>query len=276
MSLAIELGLHRSAKQWASETEPNILDVEMRKRTFWALLAIHVTLSGKLGRPMAFRMEDFDVEMPEPMDDELLSEEGLDTSKRGSCKHEIGLQAIRLIPLFMELYSTIYAVRRRPEEYISTVKSLEAKILAWKHNLPSHLVSGNAGQDQQEGRIFALYAEMWILEFRLLLRHPSVEMTDDEAFRAENMQTCLDCSREMLRIVSQLQAYNSLDTTWYNTAVYVMAITTTLFSQWNKRGEMMAADLSALKTDMGKWLDIMGHVGNLLGKQYTHLSCGEF
>lgn len=266
IALAIELGLHRSAKRWAPDSIPNPLDVEMRKRTFWALLAIHVTLSGKLGRPMAFRLEDFDVELPEPVDDELLSENGLDTSRPGKCLHNIGLHAIRILPLYMELYATIYAVRRpSPENYISTINSLESKLRTWKENLPTDLVKGEAGQNEQEGRVFALYAQIWALEFRLLLRHPSVSMTTDAAFTAENMRICVESSRQMLGVVMQLQKYKSLDTTWYNSAVYVMAITTTLFAQWDKRGDVSAADLAALRDEMDKWLDIMGDVGALLG-----------
>ena len=45
-----------------------------------------------------------------------------------------------------------------------------------------------------------------------------------------------------------------------------MAITTTLFAQWDKRGETSTADLAALKEEMDLWLDIMGDVGSLLGK----------
>jgi hypothetical protein len=273
MSLAIELGLHRSAKRWAPDAVPNPLDIEMRKRTFWALLAIHVTLSGKLGRPMPFRPEDFDVEMPEDVDDELLTENGLDTSRPSKCLHNIGLQAIRLLPLFMELYSTIYAVRRSPENYISTINRLEGKLRTWREGLPPDLVKGEAGENEQEGRVFALYAQMWTLEFRLLLRHPSVSATTDTAFNAESMRICVESSRQMLSTVRQLQKYRSLDTTWYNTAVYVMAITTTLFAQWDKRNETSATDLAALREEMDIWLDIMGDVGQLLG--IGNLSTGK-
>jgi hypothetical protein len=43
LALAIELGLHRSAKRWAAEAMPNPLDVEMRKRIFWSIMMIHGT-----------------------------------------------------------------------------------------------------------------------------------------------------------------------------------------------------------------------------------------
>jgi hypothetical protein len=265
MALAVELGLHRSSKRWAPDVMPNPLDIEMRKRTFWGLLAIHVTLSGKLGRPMPFGMDDFDVEIPEPVDDDLLSENGLDTSRSGKCLHLVGLQAWRMLPLYIEMYSTIYAVRRLPDNYVSEVNALEAKLRIWKEGIPSELVNGDAGENEQEGRCFALYSQVWALEFRLLLRHPSVSLTNDAAFNAESMRACVESSRQMLGVVRQLQKFKSLDTTWYNTAVYVMAITTTLFAQWDKRNEISAADLAALRQEMDIWLDIMTDVGSLHG-----------
>jgi len=264
MSLAIELGLHRSSKKWAPNATPNALDVEMRKRTFWSLLAINVTLSGKLGRPM-IRYEDFDIEIPEPVDDELLSENGLDTSRPGKCLHNIGLIMFRLIPLYMDMYCSLYAVRRNRDNYVSIVNRLEAKLQNWKDSLPADLVKGEAGQNEQEGRVFALYAQSWSLEFRLLLRHPSVSVTSDTSFNAESMRVCVEASRQLLGAVRQLQKFKSLDTTWYNSAVYVMAITTTLFAQWDKRGETSATDLKVLREEMDIWLDIMGDVGALLG-----------
>ena len=268
ISLAVELGLHRSASRWAPDALPNTLDIEMRKRTFWSLLAIHVTLSGKLGRPMAFRMEDFDVEIPEAVDDDLLSENGLDTSRPGNCGFKVGLQAFRIVPLYLEMYNTIYAVRRQPENYVARVNSLEAKLRAWKEAIPAELLKSGSGPNDQESRLFALYVESWQLEFRLLLRHPSVSMTSDPTFIAESMRICVECSRQMLGVVRQIHKFKSLDTTWYNTAVYVMAITTTLFAQWDKRGETSAADLAALRAEMDIWLEIMGDIGTLLGKSF--------
>jgi hypothetical protein len=265
MALAIELGLHRSSKKWASDVVPNALDVEIRKRIFWSLLAFSVTLSGKMGRPMSIRYEDFDVEMLEPIDDDLLSENGLDTSRPGKCLHNIGLIAFRMVPLYMEMHSSIYAVRRNPEAYVANVNRIESKLQAWKDSLPADLVKGESGENEQEGRVFSLYVQVWAFEFRLLLRHPSVSGTADANFNAESMRICVESSRQMLGVVRQLQKFKSLDTTWYQSAVYVMAITTTLFAQWDKRNETSAADLAALREEMDMWLDIMGEVGALLG-----------
>jgi Fungal specific transcription factor domain len=266
MSLAIELGMHRSVKRWASELAPNPLEVELRKRTFWSILTIHVTLSGKLGRPMILRVEDFDVELPEPIDDDLISEAGIDTTRTGKCAHSIGLAGWKLGVLFMELYSTIYAVQRSPETYIQTVNGLEAKLRVWTEGLPSELLKGESGSSQEEGRVFALYLQAWVLEFKMLLRHPAVSLTLDPNFNAESMKICVESARQMLDVVKQIQGFKSLDTTWYQTAVYVMAINTTLFAAWEKRKEITAQELAALRAEMESWLEVMGEIGLLLGE----------
>jgi hypothetical protein len=265
IALAIELGLHRSCKRWAPEFIPDPLEVEMRKRTFWGLLIIQITLSGKLGRPMPLRLNDFDVEMPEPVDDELLSEKGLDTSKPGECVHKVGLTAFKILPLYIEMYTIVYSIRRSPETYVSEVLRLEAKLRVFEDELPPELRE-DADGTENENRVHPLYVKMWALELRLLLRHPSMAVTADAHFNKESTRICIETSRHMLGTVQKIQKYKSLDTTWYNASVYVMALTTTLFTQWNKRGETTIAELASLRDDMNIWLDIMGDVGNLLGK----------
>ena len=262
LTLAVQLCLHRSETTWI-EPRPNPLEAEMRKRVFWALLTIHVTLSGKLGQPMPLKWEDFDVEMPGEIDDDLLSETGLDKSRPGECRHVAGLHAFKIVPLYIELYATIYAVRRRPEAYVDTVKSLEARLRTWKNELPNGLRTAPASSNR-EAQLFYIYAQAWASEFQLLLRHPGVSMTNDAAFNAESLKICMESSRLLLSAARQMQGLKSLDTTWYNTAVYVGAITTTLFAHSIKR-DLSYRDLVALEDDMAAWLSIMGDVGGLLG-----------
>ena len=265
---AMELGLHRSVKRWGGDSDVSAYDAEIRKRIFWSILVISITLSGKLGRPMPFRLEDFDVEVPEPMDDEVMAEIDLPLSQRnGKCLHTIGLQAFKIHALFLGMFSTVYTVQRSPDTYVEAVHTLEAKVKEWRDGLPSELVTSSASNGQ-EARVFALYAELWGLEFRMLLRHPAVSMTQDAAFNAESMRICVECAGQMLVAAKQLQTFKSLDTTWYNSAVFVMAITTTLFAQWEKRNETTAADLATLRAEMDEWLNIMGDVGALLGISY--------
>jgi hypothetical protein len=82
---------------------------------------IQTVLSGKLGRPMPMSLDDFDVEIPEPIDDDLLSEKGVDTSKPGKCLHHVGLAAFKILPLYLEMYTTVYSIRRNPDNHVSDV-----------------------------------------------------------------------------------------------------------------------------------------------------------
>ena len=263
-TLAIELGLHRSAKRWVQAApQKNTLEIEMRKRVFWALLSIHVTLSGKLGRPMPLRLNDFDVELPEAVDDDLLSENGIDTSRPGKCAFKVGIEAFKAMTLYLELFTTLYAVKRTPANYIEVVNRLENKLKEWRAQWPAEIVQES--ENDREARVFALYLQLWALEFRLLLRHPSISLTASAEFNNENLDICVDSARSMLQTLKVLQTLKSFDTTWYNGAVYLMAITTTLYAQWYRRNEMTAADYSNLKDEMDQWIDIMGEIGAPLG-----------
>ncbi len=113
VTFAMELGLHRSIKRWGPDADVSAYDIEIRKRVFWSTLAICVTLSGKLGRPMPFRLEDFDIEIPEPMDDDNLDEIDMPLAQRsGKCAHNIGIQAFKIHCHYLAMFSTIYTVFR--------------------------------------------------------------------------------------------------------------------------------------------------------------------
>jgi hypothetical protein len=77
---------------------------------------------------MPLRVEDFDVEIPEAVDDDLLSEAGVDNSRPGKCAFRVSIEAFKVEPLFMELYNNVYAVKRSPHDYVEVVRSLENKI----------------------------------------------------------------------------------------------------------------------------------------------------
>jgi hypothetical protein len=264
LNLAIDLGLHRSARVWVSPSSAsNFLEIEMRKRVFWSILTVHIAVSGKLGRPMALRPDDFDVEIPEALDDDLVSENGIDTTSPGKCTFLVGIQGFKLMFIFMDLYNIIYAVRRTsPEVYVNTVRQLDHRIQQWYDESPSELRPESA---DEEHRVHAQYRITWLLEFRLLLHHPSLSLTDSQEFNHENLSICMDSSRQLLYHVKEIQKYRSLDTNWQSGAIYVLAISTSLFGHWERRDDITAASLSALKDEMQSWLSILADVGGLLG-----------
>ena len=258
---AIEQRLHKSVKAGASSASPtNVLEIEMRKRIFWSILAIQVTLSGKLGRPLPIREEDYDVELPLSVDDDLLSDSGLDTSRKGKCSFLIAIEFFKLEPITMDLFRNVYSAKKSPKEYIAFIVAAEKRIKAWEEQWPKELLDDNPSP-----QIFSRYLRLWLYEFRLILHHPSLSMTRSVQFNDSNLRICLDVSHKMLHQACELQQVKGLDSTWYNCATYIMAIQTTLYGHGQLKDEMTDEKLALLKSNMDKWLSVMGDIGGLLG-----------
>ncbi|KAI7771808.1 hypothetical protein LZL87_006084 [Fusarium oxysporum] len=259
---ALELNLHRESRK---PGEPNNLQHELRKRAFWVIMTVYIAVTGRRGRPMPITVEEFDVGFPEPIADELLSDEGVDTSRDIPCPYWPGIVSFKIIPIYMEMYSNIYSVRRDARNYVSIVRALEARIKKWEDELPGHMVIDHAEQTEQT-RLAAVYAKTWALEFRLCLRHPSVAMTSDKAMMAENMAICEDVSRQMLHCQMEIQKCKCLDTTWYQTSMYTAGTFTMLAAMWERRFETTPEAIATLREEMNGWIGILEEVGSLLGK----------
>jgi hypothetical protein len=264
LGLAIELGLHRSANAWqgdAAESDPHI--IEMRKRIFWSLLLIHVNLSGKLGRPMPLRMEDFDIEIPETVADNLPGEANL--SKWAKCSFRAAIPGMKLLKILMQVYATVYSIRPNNEPYEVSMRNLEKELKVWRSQLPPQFADEK--QISGDDRIPAYYLQTSEQTIRLLLHHPSLSQNMSPQVTAGNLDDCLDASAKILDISEKLKALKSLDTTWYFATDYLAAIFTTLFACNERQNQMTSQNLQQLQHDMDRWLEVMGEVGKLLGKQ---------
>lgn len=261
LSRAIELGLHRGIKLPDGGAT---IDNEVRKRVWWATLALAVTLNGRLGRPMPITLEDFDVELPLAIADEYLTDEGIsDPSQIGQCSFSVGLTSFKMVPLYMEMFSNIYSVRRNPEKYVDVVRGLEESMQALQDSLPNELKPDKC---QSSSRVFALYTEAMALEFYLCLRHPSVCMTQDRDFCADNTRICEATAGKLLDVVTSLLKIKSLDTTWYQLSVYVAAIFSSLVAHWERRFDTSPAEIAILRGEMKMWMNVVYEIGLTLGK----------
>ncbi|KAK2778815.1 transcription factor [Colletotrichum kahawae] len=259
---AIDLNLHRAAKAPGETTN---LENEIRKRTWWTILTVYVTLNGRLGRPMPINVEEYDVDFPEPIADEALTPDGVDTSVTTPCNYHVGLAGFKIVPLFMEMYSNIYSVKRDPKNYADVVNALEEQLQLWKDSLPENLQLNLAGQTEHEGKMYALYIQMYALEFRLCLRHPSVAMTSDRKMLLENARICEETAAYMLKATKCILKLKSLDTTWYQIAVYGAAIFTTLVAHWERRFETTPNQIANIRSDMRDWMEIINATVSLIG-----------
>jgi hypothetical protein len=258
---AIDFNLHRNVELHGKETN---LGNELRKRTWWVILIVLVAITGRRGYPVPIAVEEFDVDFPEPIADELLLEDGVDKSRSLPCPYEAGLACFRITPIFMEVYSNMYSVRGDPNNYVSVVYALEDQLKQWEDDLPASLKLTD-GAELDHRRLAALFMRSFALEVRLSLRHPSVAMTTDKKMLAENTKICAETARETLGVMQELQLMRCLDTTWYSMSVCAGCIFSMLMAQWERRFDITPGGLAELKKDMKSWTSILHELSVLLG-----------
>lgn len=258
---AIEMNLHRSSQQ--SDEPTNLLENEMRKRAWWCLFMIVVVMYGRLGKPMPIRGEDVDVEYPVAVADEYLTEGGIvESAQPADCPWAVASAGFRLAFLFMEMYNKVHVACSNPRSHVEAVRLLEDKLRAYQRDLPDDL---KLGKCRPNNRIMATYLEASHYEFLLCLRHPSRCATNDPAFVAESYRVCEDASKKLLHLASELARLKSLDTTWYQLAVYVAAVFTLLAARWVRRAEVTLVELAALKEEMKMGLSVIQEVFKYIG-----------
>lgn len=263
MGIAVEMGLHRSADAWqggSGEQDPHTL--ELRRRIFWSLYSLHVSIAGKLGRPMALRLQDLDIEIPQALPDYLPDEVNLSVWRK--CSFQVAPHAMKLISIMSQVYSTIYSVKPCGESYAATVQRLEKDLANYRDNLPSELQGG--AQTVAEDRVFTTYLELIENEIVLTLHHPSICRTASPQDTQRHLDICLETSNRLLNIAVQMKQLNALDSTWYCTTIHLAAIFTTLFVHTDRQDTMSSSDMQKLRADMDSWLDVMGEIGKLLGQ----------
>ncbi|GAB7329775.1 hypothetical protein MBLNU13_g01503t1 [Cladosporium sp. NU13] len=262
LGLAIELGLHRSVTAWqgsAAQQDPHT--IELRKRIFWSLMLMHVPVSGKLGRPMPLRLEDFDIEIPEEAHDNLPEEAHLDEWRK--CSFRSGKWGFVLLKVQMKVYSSIYSIGSNTATYDANVKRLEKELKDTVASFPDELNGGPKTKD--EDRVTALYLQLGATGCQLLIHHPALCRSLSPQVMSDNLDACLDASHKMLSIATQLKQLNSLDSTLYWNMDFLASMFTMLFVYTERRDRLTMNDLRSLRQAMKGWLDVMGFVGNLLG-----------
>lgn len=265
---AIEMNLHRSSSQRADdEPQANLVESEMRKRAWWCLFMIVVMLYGRLGKPMPIRGEDMDVEYPVAVADEYLTEGGIVQEAATECPWAVASAGFRLASLYMEMYNRVYVVRPDPRAHVEAVRAMEDKLRAYQRALPDEL---RLDKCKPGNRIMATYLEASHCEFLLCLRHPSrCAASNDPAFVAESYRVCEDASRKILQLATELARLKSLDTTWYQVAVYVAAVFTLLAARWVRRAGVTMVELAALKDEMKMGLSIIHEVLKYIGMFFS-------
>lgn len=265
---ALELNYHRRSNKPGERTN---LQNELRKRAWWNIMTVVVAINGKRGYPLPVSVQDFDVDFPEPIADELLSDEGVDTSRTLPCPYEIAISGFKVIPMYMEMYANVFSVRRDESNYKNVVAALEAQMDKWEADLPETMRLDPPKQHDHE-MVGPLFARTFMLEFRLHIRHPSLAMTTDKDMIAENTRICEEAAREYLQTVEHLSKMKALDTTWYQMSIYCVAILSMLVPQWERRWEITPVEVARLRDEMDRWTNVVKEMSALLGMLRCPLS----
>lgn len=271
LGIAVEMGLHRSSNAWqGNSTEQDPHTKEMRKRIFWSLFSLHISVAGKLGRPMALRLQDLDIEIPQALPDYLPEEANLSPWRK--CSFQVAPHAMKLLSVMSQVYSTIYSLKGSNEPYSVTVQRLEKEVADVRANMPPELEGG--AQTVAEDRVLSLYVGLIENEILLTLHHPSICRTASPQDMQRHLDICLDASNRLLQVAVQMKQLNALDSTWYCTTIHLAAIFTTLFIHTNRQDQMTSADMQRLRSDMDLWLEVMADIGKMLGTT-SRLSLAE-
>ncbi|KAF3913911.1 hypothetical protein ABW21_db0205271 [Orbilia brochopaga] len=265
-----ELRLHRSLKKECERTgtKLNVLEDEIRKRVFWIGISIDVGLSAKLNRPIGVLPSDYDAEKPARIEDEFITESGFtkpllpDDEK---CSFDVAFGLIKCAEFTIDVHTALYAAKRpTEEEYQPLVEGVEAKMTAWKDALPVWLRYDPKDPDLNL-RMQSANLMLWYNEVRILLRHPSLNISTSPSFNSDNLTICVASSRAILEMCDLMRRENNLDLAWHAASVPLLACMTLLFAIWEKRETVTPSEIARVKSDMDLSVTVM--------KEYGAISC---
>ncbi|TFK19760.1 nuclear protein [Coprinopsis marcescibilis] len=95
VTMCIDAGLHRSAHHYDLF---DVIEDEVRKRTFWCVYIWDKQLSAHFGRPSMLRLRDCDVSEPAPVDDEFITRDAIGMAPVGnSCRMSAFIVSLRIM-----------------------------------------------------------------------------------------------------------------------------------------------------------------------------------
>lgn len=269
LSRAVELNYHRSSSKIVLPPEErNELAIELRKRVFWSILGMQVTIAVKMGRPMAISPRDMDVELPQAVLDAETTANGI-PSRSGQCDFWGHIFLSKKLPLLMRLYENVIVVRKSAAEYCREIEELDAHITNWRHEWDQDTKHQTRNGSYQ---IATHLIDLWYAEFRLILHHPKLCTSQVAEVQEKNLDKCLEASRTMLRnVMSMISHFKGPDFTWHFVSGYVLGMGMTLHVH-NKRREQQTPDtFNKMKNELNNWMHVMRNADHFMSKS-CHVS----
>lgn len=264
LARAIELNYHRSSNKIVlPPNQRNVLAIELRKRVFWSILSIQVTIAVKMGRPMAISPKDMDVELPQAILDSEITDQGF-LPRSGNCDFWGHIFVSKKLPLLMDLYENVILVRKSAAEYHHDMGDLDAQITKWRHDWDVE----TANQTKNGSYKIATHLiGIWYAEFRIILHHPRLCTSQLAEVHEKNLDICLEASRSMLGdLMSLILDFKAPDFTWHFVSGYVLAMGMAMHVYGKRREHQTAETLSKMKRELQQWLFVIRSADYFMSK----------
>ena len=262
---AIDLNYHRHPDRIAlPPDENNPLAKELRVRVWWIILTFCITTGARLGRPVPWHFQRFDVPLPKTIKDEELSSSKPLTAYSGKCDYLACIHLCKLLPLLNDVYNNVLSVRPPPHEYIQTVEQLDNAITAWRDEWET-TVETDECPDRKMNTTFLM--DSWAAEYRLTLHHPNLFTAISAEQYDRNLDICHQASRKLLlAFMSAFKKYNGADLTWHSVGVYALALGVVLHSFDRKKTSLSGDQIKASRDELGQWIFLIEAVDLLLSE----------
>ncbi|KAL9086560.1 MAG: hypothetical protein Q9159_004076 [Coniocarpon cinnabarinum] len=118
----------------------DVLTSETRKKVFWSLYALDCFVSASLGTPKSLNDHDVHCEPPVDVDDEYISEQGIQPLLPGEyTKLSSALCIFTGARILSKVLTELYPSHATYEISMATVSQLQEELDAWADTLPRHL-----------------------------------------------------------------------------------------------------------------------------------------
>ena len=118
----------------------NVVEIEERRRTFWAIYFMETILSFILGRPPTISESDIDVEMPSSIPDARITVDGILPEEIEEQTDEYLYESLRtfceqLRKIFHDLYSPHASKDRQPPDLANSIGSVGGDLAGWRASI---------------------------------------------------------------------------------------------------------------------------------------------
>ena len=258
----------RSAKPYDhSSSKEEILEQELQKRLFYAVLSLLVKLNGRIGRPMPVKREDYDVEYPELLNDDLEKAEPGHGPQQ--CNFYMTTPMAQEAELLLEMYSTVFALNPTID-YEQGVTKLEQKIETFRRGLPAIINSEALADGTLIGMMNAnaLWLQYSSHDIQIKLHHPALCRSRKPEIISRNLDICMQSSHKLLETLVKLWEVRSKDATWAVITDAAAAIFTLLYALWERRDRTTLADWSELKAVTETAVPVISEIATMFGTYF--------